>query len=142
LLTRSDFLTEVGIVESTLSRWIREGVIQPQRELRDGHWVQLFSKQDASLARAVGSLLSQHRGQLRLSDAVAAVRREVELPEDAHNPRNPLVTLADDERSQEIRLEMLKLELRQLELERELAQRARARKTLTKPSSTRGRSQR
>ena len=138
LIDRAAFLSAVGISESTLSRWIREGVVVPTRSVRRGRSVQLFAASEVTFARAVRALLSQHHGQLRLQDVVAVVRGEVELPEDRHNPVAPLVpSTPPGTRETQLALELVRKVVEAERLSQELAEMKRTRNTLTRSSGSR-----
>ena len=83
---RVEFLAKVGIDSRTLTRWIREGVVNPQGRPKDGRRIQIFSDKEVSFARAVRLIQKQHHGQLNLRDAVAIVRGEAARPA---SPRDP-----------------------------------------------------
>jgi hypothetical protein len=88
---REEFLREVEIHQSTLGRWIREGVVKPHPAQRNHRWIQLFAKKDVAFAKGVRSMQKQRHGELSLREAVAIVRGDMDQPPLGHDPsgRNP-----------------------------------------------------
>jgi hypothetical protein len=79
----------VGIDERTVTRWVQDKVFTPARELRDGRWIQVFSRNDVRVGRAIRSLQKQRPGELTLSQVAAIVRGQLEPPELGQNPAAP-----------------------------------------------------
>jgi hypothetical protein len=72
----------VGIHGSTLSRWIKEGVVTPEY---GPHYKQFFTMQQVHFCRAVKSMLDRYRGHYSLPQVIQIVRGERELVE-GHSP--------------------------------------------------------
>ena len=87
LLDRGAYCKAVGIHPSTLSRWIREGIVEP-RWL--GHL--MFTEEDVTFGRGLIAMLDRHRGRYTLGEMAEIVRNERELeatrsPPGAPDPR-------------------------------------------------------
>jgi DNA-binding transcriptional MerR regulator len=132
---RKEFLERVGISASTLSRWVAEGVVAPRHQSRDGHRIQVFSRQDMLRARAIITIIRQYRGRLRLVDVVLVVDGAAELPEDWHHPGDSLMPSTSDEHTRRLNLELAQLALRAAQVTQELSDRRAACKSLTISSS-------
>lgn len=90
LLGRREFAGRVGITESTVSRWVQEGVVRPDRVKKGRYWVLMFSERDVHNARAVRATQRRFKGQLTLVQALAIVRGEKDPPDMPKAPQAAL----------------------------------------------------
>ena len=70
-IDRTAYCERVEISSSTLSRWIAEGVVRPERVGPDGH--QVFTEIDVKFGRGLIIMLSKYPGRYRLKDMVEVV---------------------------------------------------------------------
>lgn len=86
---RRTFAKLVGIHDGTVTTWVREGIVTPSTSTDNKRHPQLFSPRDVAFGRALRTLMSGRHGELKLRDAAAIVRGELELPELGHDPKKP-----------------------------------------------------
>jgi hypothetical protein len=86
-MTRATFEERVGVHGRTVTRWIKEGILEPGRARLGRYWVQTFTEPDVGFARALAYVLKSRRGELTLAHAVAIVRSEIAPPEPGHDPK-------------------------------------------------------
>lgn len=78
------FCERVGISQSTLSRWVAEKVVVPDRV--GSHFRQVFTEEDVQFGRELIELLNKRKGEYSLQQMVKVVRRESELALFTHSP--------------------------------------------------------
>jgi DNA-binding transcriptional MerR regulator len=71
---REGYCEQVGIHLSTISRWVAEGVLIPERV--GLHGKQLFTEEDVKFGRALIYKLKERRGEYSLAQIVEIVRGE------------------------------------------------------------------
>jgi hypothetical protein len=81
---RERFCEIVGINSSTLSRWIREGVVTPSQQSVSEK--QYFTERSVLFARAVRLKQKQLHGQHSLDEVVKIVRGELEAAPYTNSP--------------------------------------------------------
>lgn len=87
LVDRHAYARIVGIHDATVTTWMGV-VVNPVSGRRGQYRVQLFSREDVLLGKAVRLLLENRRGELTLRQAAAIARGEEELPRAGHDPRD------------------------------------------------------
>ena len=86
-IDRQTYCERVGIDPSTLSRWVNDEVLDPER--RKPYMQQFFTEEDVRFGRALIALIRRYRGQYTLAQLVEVVRGERELSQFPRSPRTP-----------------------------------------------------
>lgn len=75
-LTRRVFAERVGIHATTLRRWEKQRIIEPQLSIVLGSPTMIYTEADVAFGQALVRVLAQHRGQLSVLQAAQIVRKE------------------------------------------------------------------
>jgi hypothetical protein len=86
-IRRQEYCEQVGIHGSTLSRWIKAGIVVPAKA--NCQSPQLFTKKDVQFGCALKSMLDKHRGKYSLQQMVEIIRGERKLSEIHSPPGSP-----------------------------------------------------
>jgi len=75
-LTRRVFAERLGIHATTLKRWEKQRIVEPQMSAVLGIPTMIYTEADVAFAEALVRVLAQHRGQLSVLQAAQIVRKE------------------------------------------------------------------